>query len=180
MAHVTHHTVRATSNLSGTWYRGLQHDAAFDEEVYVSQEIADQMPAVLEECRKYHLHCAVRGVPVPCSWGTSRWLSPWPLSRHKHEASGPQLPLALLFVDAALQDGWITTAGFVVCAHKAGLHLTRAHFLAIERAVPKDTLGRISIDHVTAAVERLVRGEPPARPPPTCSANTIRNATVIP
>uniref|UniRef100_A0A7S0WN89 Uncharacterized protein n=1 Tax=Chlamydomonas leiostraca TaxID=1034604 RepID=A0A7S0WN89_9CHLO len=65
------------------------------------------------------------------------------------------------------KDGWITTTGFVVAAHKGGLHLTRAEFLALERAVPKDTLGRINYHHVAQVVAHLTReaqpeGEAPA------------------
>jgi hypothetical protein len=52
-------------------------------------------------------------------------------------------------------DGWITSAGFVVCAKKAGLHLTRAQFLALERAVPKDTLGRINFYTIADTVVYL-------------------------
>mmetsp|Transcript_12584 Transcript_12584/g.22272 ORF Transcript_12584/g.22272 Transcript_12584/m.22272 type:complete len:209 (-) Transcript_12584:673-1299(-) len=59
-------------------------------------------------------------------------------------------------------DGWITTTGFVVCARKAGLSLDRAQFLALERAVPKDTLGRINFYQVTEAVQRLASGGSPS------------------
>ncbi|KAL6755584.1 hypothetical protein V8C86DRAFT_2674019 [Haematococcus lacustris] len=53
------------------------------------------------------------------------------------------------------QDGWVTTAGFVVSAHKAGLHLSRAQLLALERAVPKDTLGRINYYNIAHLVKSL-------------------------
>lgn len=41
-------------------------------------------------------------------------------------------------------DGWISTAGFMTAARRAGLQLSRAEFLALERALSKDTLGRIN------------------------------------
>ena len=58
-------------------------------------------------------------------------------------ATGPD---ALMPPACCSQDGWITTAGFVVAANKGGLHLNRAQLLALERAVPKDTLGRINCE----------------------------------
>lgn len=56
------------------------------------------------------------------------------------------------------KDGWITTAGFVVSARKGGLHLSRAELLALERAVPKDTLGRINYHHVAEVVQHFADG----------------------
>lgn len=59
----------------------------------------------------------------------------------------PQLPALL---DACRSyhlhspDGWVTTAGFMTCARKAGLELSRAEYLALERALTKDTMGRIN------------------------------------
>ncbi|PNH11102.1 Chitinase domain-containing protein 1, partial [Tetrabaena socialis] len=60
---------------------------------------------------------------------------------------GPQLPQLL---DACRSyhthspDGWITTGGFMVAAKRAGLALSRAEYLAMERALTKDTMGRIN------------------------------------
>lgn len=135
MAHVTHHTRNAESPLGGTMYRGLQHDAAFDEEVHVSRELLDQMPEVIKACQGYHLHCP---------------------------------------------DGWITTSGFVVSAKKAGVPLDRAQFLAIERAVPKDTMGRINYYAVAEAVQRLAEGQPPPPSPTMFATSVLKNSQVIP
>ena len=41
-------------------------------------------------------------------------------------------------------DGWISTGGFMTAARKAGLQLSRAEFLALERALTKDSMGRIN------------------------------------
>mmetsp|Transcript_5092 Transcript_5092/g.13773 ORF Transcript_5092/g.13773 Transcript_5092/m.13773 type:complete len:233 (+) Transcript_5092:137-835(+) len=53
-------------------------------------------------------------------------------------------------------DGWITTQGFVTAASKAGLRLARAEFLALERACPKDSRGRINYWHVANVVQHIV------------------------
>ncbi len=59
----------------------------------------------------------------------------------------PQLPALL---DACKgyhlhsPDGWITTAGFMTACKRAGLTLSRAEYLALERALTKDTMGRIN------------------------------------
>ncbi len=47
----------------------------------------------------------------------------------------------------------------MVAANKGGLHLTRAQLLALERAVPKDTLGRINYFNVAHLITRLTSPE---------------------
>lgn len=52
-------------------------------------------------------------------------------------------------------DGWITSAGYITAARKAGLRLSRDEFLALERSVPKDTMGRINYFHVAAVISAV-------------------------
>lgn len=39
----------------------------------------------------------------------------------------------------------------MACANKTGLSLLRSEYLALERSVPKDTMGRINFYHVAQA-----------------------------
>ncbi|KAG2494754.1 hypothetical protein HYH03_006999 [Edaphochlamys debaryana] len=52
-------------------------------------------------------------------------------------------------------DGWITTAGFMTAARNAGLTLSRAEYLALERALTKDTMGRINYLQMEALVSTV-------------------------
>lgn len=45
-------------------------------------------------------------------------------------------------------EGWITTGGFMTAARRAGLALSRAEFLSLERALTKDSFGRINFVQV--------------------------------
>ncbi len=44
---------------------------------------------------------------------------------------------------------------FVTSASKIGLSLLRSEFLALERSVPKDRLGRINYFHVAEVIEAV-------------------------
>ncbi|GAX72960.1 hypothetical protein CEUSTIGMA_g415.t1 [Chlamydomonas eustigma] len=52
-------------------------------------------------------------------------------------------------------DGWITSAGFIACCNKVKLSLLRSEFLALERSVPKDKMGRINYYHIAEVVEAV-------------------------
>ncbi len=70
----------------------------------------------------------------------------------------PALPTLIQALDQYhlySSDGWITTAGFLACCNKVGLTLLRSDFLALERSVPKDKLGRINYRQVTEVVEAV-------------------------
>ncbi|KAG2494755.1 hypothetical protein HYH03_007000 [Edaphochlamys debaryana] len=56
-------------------------------------------------------------------------------------------------------DGWITTAGFMTAARNAGLTLSRAEYLALERALTKDTMGRINYLQLEALVSAVAGAE---------------------
>jgi len=53
------------------------------------------------------------------------------------------------------EDGWVSSAGFLTCCNKIGLPLLRSEFLALERSVPKDKLGRLNYYHVVQVVEAV-------------------------
>ncbi|PNW85901.1 hypothetical protein CHLRE_03g200700v5 [Chlamydomonas reinhardtii] len=56
-------------------------------------------------------------------------------------------------------DGWITTAGFMTAARRAGLTLSRAEYLALERALTKDTMGRINYLQLEALVQAVTAAD---------------------
>ncbi|EFJ40529.1 hypothetical protein VOLCADRAFT_108109 [Volvox carteri f. nagariensis] len=56
-------------------------------------------------------------------------------------------------------DGWITTAGFMTAAKRAGLELSRAEYLALERALLKDVRGRINYLQVEQLVTAIMAGD---------------------
>ncbi|GIL47914.1 hypothetical protein Vafri_4542 [Volvox africanus] len=56
-------------------------------------------------------------------------------------------------------DGWITTAGFMTAAKRAGLELSRAEYLALERALTKDSRGRINYLQLEQLITAIVVGD---------------------
>ncbi|GLC40272.1 hypothetical protein PLESTM_001032000 [Pleodorina starrii] len=56
-------------------------------------------------------------------------------------------------------DGWITTAGFMTAAKRAGLQLSRAEYLALERALTKDLRGRINYLQLEQLVVAIAAGD---------------------
>lgn len=91
-------------------------------------------------------------------------------SQELHEAAAAVAPRMMELMHSLstyhlhCPDGWITTTGFLTCCNKIGLRLTRGEFLAIERAVPKDTMGRINYFHIDQLIQYLTNPLPAEEP----------------
>ena len=57
-----------------------------------------------------------------------------------------------------LLPSFATSCRFLSCCTKVGLSLLRSEFLALERSVPKDALGRINYIHVKQVTNKIGLG----------------------